>query len=274
MALFALGRQLMVEGRYVEAEPALRRALAVAETTDAHGVRATALGAMSLVLAGLGRVDDGIAAADEAVRIAEAHGTRRRQEPRLRERDRHAPVRRPLRRRRPARGRRTRARPEVRDARRRRRRCSPDTPPTRCCMLGRWDDALAMRRRQPQRHRRRLRPWMATIVAARIALRRGSDRRSRRPRRPGDRRRRRGHRLRSVHLRRRGRTLTRERSPTPADTLPPPSRRSSRPTTSTPSRRCARRRSGIEADRVELARLGGRRADADVDTRPERSPTS
>ena len=75
LALFALGRQLMVEGRYVEAEPALRRALAVAEMTDAHGVRATALGAMSLVLTSLGRVDDGIAAADEAVRIAEAHGT-------------------------------------------------------------------------------------------------------------------------------------------------------------------------------------------------------
>ena len=67
----------MVEDRYVEAEPALRRALAVAEMTDAHGVRATALGAMSLVLTSLGRVDDGIAAADEAVRIAEAIRHRR-----------------------------------------------------------------------------------------------------------------------------------------------------------------------------------------------------
>ena len=75
LALFTLGRQLMVEDRFVEAEPALRRALAVAEMTDAHGVRATALGVMSLVLTSLGRVDDGIAAADEAVRIAEAYGT-------------------------------------------------------------------------------------------------------------------------------------------------------------------------------------------------------
>jgi DNA-binding CsgD family transcriptional regulator len=75
VVLFALGRQLVVEGRFLEAEPALQRALAVAEMTDAHGVRATALGAMSLVQACLGRVDAGIAAADEAVRIAEAHGT-------------------------------------------------------------------------------------------------------------------------------------------------------------------------------------------------------
>ena len=75
MALFALGRQLAVEGRHVEAEPALRRALDVAESIDAHAVRATALAAMGVVLSSLGRVDDGIAAADEAVTIAEAHGT-------------------------------------------------------------------------------------------------------------------------------------------------------------------------------------------------------
>ena len=123
VALVALGRQLMVECRYLDAEPALRRALTVAELTDAHGVRATALATLGVVLSDLGRVDDGIAAADEAVRIAEAHGTADDIMPRLRERDGHVPVRRPLRRRRPARGRRTRARPAVRDARAPTARC-------------------------------------------------------------------------------------------------------------------------------------------------------
>ncbi len=75
MALVALGRQLMVEARYVEAEPALRRALTVAEMTDANGVRAIALATIGVVLSNLGRVDEAIAAAAEAVRIAEAHGT-------------------------------------------------------------------------------------------------------------------------------------------------------------------------------------------------------
>ncbi len=73
--LLALGRQLTIEDRYLDAEPAVRRALEVAETTDAHGVRAGALATLGAVLSSLGRVDDAIAAADEALEIAEAHGT-------------------------------------------------------------------------------------------------------------------------------------------------------------------------------------------------------
>jgi DNA-binding CsgD family transcriptional regulator len=75
MALFALGRQLSIEGRYLDAQPVLRRALEVAEIADAQGVRAGALATTGVVLAGLGRVDEAIAAADEAVRIVDAHGT-------------------------------------------------------------------------------------------------------------------------------------------------------------------------------------------------------
>jgi DNA-binding CsgD family transcriptional regulator len=75
MALFALGRQLTIEGRYLDAEPALLRALEVAEMMDAHGVRAGALATTGVVRSGLGRVDDAIAAADEAIRIVEAYGT-------------------------------------------------------------------------------------------------------------------------------------------------------------------------------------------------------
>ena len=75
VALFALGRQLMVELRHLDAEPALRRALTVAETTGAHGVRATALAAISVVLSSLGRINEGLAAADMALKVAEQHGT-------------------------------------------------------------------------------------------------------------------------------------------------------------------------------------------------------
>jgi DNA-binding CsgD family transcriptional regulator len=75
VVLFALGRQLNIEDRYLEAEPALRHALDVAETTGAHGVRAMALATLGIVLASLGRVDQAIAAADEALEITGRHGT-------------------------------------------------------------------------------------------------------------------------------------------------------------------------------------------------------
>ena len=73
--LLALGRQLNLEDRYVDAEQALRQALTVAEMTDAHGVSAGALATIGSVLSSLSRFDDAIAAADEAVEIVEAHGT-------------------------------------------------------------------------------------------------------------------------------------------------------------------------------------------------------
>ena len=241
VALFALGRQLKVEGRYLEAEPALLRALTVAEMTGAHGVRATALGAMGVVLAGLGRVDDGIAAADEAVRIAEAHGTA----------DdimlvyvnvtdaylfagRYDDVV-------PAGGRRTRARPAVRDARLRRRAADRirRQRAVHARAVGRrpGDD-----RRQPQRHdgvfghrwRRSSPPASrcggvgSTMPSTTLAARSPSPTRTA---------------IRGVHLRRGGRSRPADRSPTPADTRPPPSRRSSRPTTSGRSPGCAQRRS-------------------------------
>ena len=75
VVLFALGRQLNIEDRYLEAEPALLRALTVAETTGAHGVRAMALATLGIVLASLGRVDDAIAAAAEALELAGRYGT-------------------------------------------------------------------------------------------------------------------------------------------------------------------------------------------------------
>jgi DNA-binding CsgD family transcriptional regulator/tetratricopeptide (TPR) repeat protein len=75
MALVALGRQLMVEQRYLDAEPALRRAMTAAEAADAPGVRAIALGAMGVVLSNLGRADDGLACAAQALDIAGRHGT-------------------------------------------------------------------------------------------------------------------------------------------------------------------------------------------------------
>ena len=73
--LLALGRQLNLEDRYVDAEQALRQALTVAETTDARGVSAGALATIGSVLSSLSRFDDAIAAADEAVELVEAHGT-------------------------------------------------------------------------------------------------------------------------------------------------------------------------------------------------------
>jgi DNA-binding CsgD family transcriptional regulator len=71
VALLAFGRQLGLEDRFVEAESALLRALTVAAITDSQRVRAGALATMGSVLSSLGRVDDAIAAADEAVEIVE-----------------------------------------------------------------------------------------------------------------------------------------------------------------------------------------------------------
>ena len=73
--LVAVGRQLMVEGRYVEAEPAIRRALNVAEIADAHEARARALCVLGVVLSNLGLVDDGLVAAHDALELAARHGT-------------------------------------------------------------------------------------------------------------------------------------------------------------------------------------------------------
>ena len=75
VALLALGRQHSIEDHYFAAEATLRSALEVAEATDAQGVRAGSLATIGPVLATLGRIDDAVAAAEEAIRTAEAHGT-------------------------------------------------------------------------------------------------------------------------------------------------------------------------------------------------------
>ena len=75
LALAALGRHQMLTFCYVEAEATLRRALEVAATTNSKAARSSALSGLGYALVKLGWVDEGVQAASEAVATAQELGS-------------------------------------------------------------------------------------------------------------------------------------------------------------------------------------------------------
>jgi DNA-binding CsgD family transcriptional regulator len=75
LALTALGRHQMLSDHFIDAEVTLRKALAVASATGSLSARGSALSAIGFALAKLGQVDEGVDALRESLAIAERYGT-------------------------------------------------------------------------------------------------------------------------------------------------------------------------------------------------------